>query len=329
MNYRNIVNLNDDIKNNLYRIPKDVDLIVGIPRSGMLAANIIALHLNLPFTDVDGYINNRIMSSGLSRKAIGKKITAIDESKKALIIDDSILRGGEMKRVRDVIEAAGLTEKSLFSAIYCHPEREHDIDLSFEVCPTPRVFEWNLMHHDSIIPQACVDIDGVLCEDPTDEQNDDGPKYREFLRSAQPLLIPTAKVGMLVTSRLEKYRSLTEEWLASHGVQYSELVMMQYASMAERRQANAYASYKGNVYKDSDMILFIESSDDISADIAKESGKYVLCTESQNVYAPTGIGYAKHLAKIQTDKAEALGYRIARKIKRIIFGLTGRNNTVK
>ena len=77
----------------------------------MLAANIIALHLNLPFTDVDGYINNRIMSSGLSRKAIGKKITAIDESKKALIIDDSILRGGEMKRVRGVIEAAGLTEK--------------------------------------------------------------------------------------------------------------------------------------------------------------------------------------------------------------------------
>ena len=64
--------------------------------------------------------------------------------------------------------------------------------------------------------------------------------------------------------------------------------MMQYASMAERRQANAYASYKGNVYKDSDMILFIESSDDISADIAKESGKYVLCTESQNVYGADG-----------------------------------------
>ena len=81
-----------------------------------------------------------------------------------------------MKRVRGVIEAAGLTKKSLFSAIYCQPARENDVDLAFELCPTPRVFEWNLMHHDSIIPQACVDIDGVLCEDPTDEQNDDGPK---------------------------------------------------------------------------------------------------------------------------------------------------------
>ena len=70
------------------------------------------------------------------------------------------------------------------------------------------------------------------------------------------------------------------------------------------------------------MILFIESSDDISADIAKESGKYVLCTESQNVYAPTGIGYAKHLATLQAHKAEALGYRIVRKIKRIAARLT-------
>ena len=47
MNYRNIDDLNHCILQHLSILPRDFDLIVGIPRSGMFPANLLALYLNL------------------------------------------------------------------------------------------------------------------------------------------------------------------------------------------------------------------------------------------------------------------------------------------
>lgn len=63
-----------------------------------------------------------------------------------------------------------------------------------------------------------MDIDGVLCADPTPEENDDGEKYRHFLLNTPPLFIPKVTIGTLVTSRLEKYRPETEAWLQKNHV---------------------------------------------------------------------------------------------------------------
>lgn len=72
----------------------------------------------------------------------------------------------------------------------------------------PRVFEWNVLHH-PVLNDACVDIDGVLCRDPTPAENDDGRKYREFLSTVEPTIVPGQRIGHLVTSRLEQYRPKT------------------------------------------------------------------------------------------------------------------------
>lgn len=50
MNYRSISDLNQIILKRLYIIPRDIDLVVGIPRSGMFPANLLALYLNRPVT---------------------------------------------------------------------------------------------------------------------------------------------------------------------------------------------------------------------------------------------------------------------------------------
>ena len=38
MHYRSISDMNDAIVRNLHRLPRDIDLVVGVPRSGILAA---------------------------------------------------------------------------------------------------------------------------------------------------------------------------------------------------------------------------------------------------------------------------------------------------
>ena len=57
MNFRTINDSNNLISKNLDKIPKDIDLIVGVPRSGLFVANLIALYLNLPLTDFDSFLN--------------------------------------------------------------------------------------------------------------------------------------------------------------------------------------------------------------------------------------------------------------------------------
>jgi hypothetical protein len=64
MNYRSIATLNRQIVNWLDQLPSDLDLIVGIPRSGLLVANLLALHQNLPLTDIDGFLAGKIFYNG-------------------------------------------------------------------------------------------------------------------------------------------------------------------------------------------------------------------------------------------------------------------------
>lgn len=319
MNYRSISELNRIIVENIHRIPTDVDLVVGIPRSGMLAANLIALHCNLAITDVDGLLAGKVMASGLQRASIGRHLRDVAASRTVLVVDDSILSGGEMSRVKSLIDSAGLSSKVLYLAVFYVRERQSDVDIALDLCPLPRVFEWNLMHGHTL-PKCCVDIDGVLCVDPTDEENDDGERYMDFLQNARLLTKPTATIGTLVTSRLEKYRSATEQWLRKHDIRFERLVMMDYATMEERQAAKAYAEFKATAYSKSNAMLFIESSDELSMKIAKLSGKPVLCAETQLLYSPSGLPHAKHQIKLAAQESGAFAMRALRKLKRILSG---------
>ena len=198
MNYRNIADLNHTILKNLHRLPHGIDIVVGIPRSGLLAASLIAIHKNLPFTDLDGHIAGRLLSAGQRLGGDGQQQMPGRVSK-ALVVDDSICSGSEIRNARRRLAAAGLKHEILFSAVYGLPGSADVCDIVLEICHQPRIFEWNLLNH-TLLQSTCFDIDGVLCRDPTEEENDDGDRYRRFIRSAEPYLLPQAPIGYVATS---------------------------------------------------------------------------------------------------------------------------------
>lgn len=312
--------MNRIIVENLYRVPRDVDLIVGVPRSGVLAANLLALHLNLPLTDVSGYVAGRLMGKGMHRAEIIQHAESVSECRRVLVIDDSILTGSEMRRVRKVIDSAGLMKKTIFGAVFYVADRVGDIDLGFELCSAPREFEWNLMHGQSL-SNCFVDIDGVLCVDPTDEENDDGARYIEFIRTARPYLKPSARIGTLITARLEKYRGHTMAWLAEQNIEYDNLIMMGYATMQERQAAQQYAQFKATAFARSDAVLFIESEDALAADIARISGKPAVCVETHEIYDPSGIPLARETLKAKVRQSRSFFERGRNKLTRTVRAL--------
>ncbi|WP_346854255.1 phosphoribosyltransferase family protein [uncultured Draconibacterium sp.] len=274
MYYRNIADLNQIILKRLDVLPRDFDLIVGIPRSGMLPANLLALYLNKPYTDIDSFLNGHIYKAGERGQFFD-----IKSFKKVLVVDDSIASGSALKKSKERLKVMEKDFDLSYCAIYLVPGKEKMVDYYFEAVPIPRYFQWNVFNH-TTLEKACFDIDGVLCVDPTPEQNDDGPIYTDFVLNAPPLYIPGAKIGTIVTSRLEKYRPQTEAWLKKYNIRYNDLVMIDLPNMEARQKLNNHAQHKAKAYLSKPYVLFIESSLSQALEINRITKKPVLCTEN-------------------------------------------------
>jgi len=272
MNYRNITALNNIIIKRLSIIPRDFDLIVGVPRSGMLPANLLALYLNRPYTDIHSFLNGHIYKAGARSQFFD-----ISEFKKILVVDDSIASGSAMIEVKESLKHLESKFDIKYCAVYIIPGKEKMVDYFFEIVPLPRYFQWNILNH-TTLEKACFDIDGVLCEDPLPEQNDDGEKYIDFILNAPPLFIPGSKIGTIVTSRLEKYRKETETWLKNNNIKYNDLVMLDLPNMAARQKANNHGDHKAKAYMAKPYVLFVESELHQAIEINRISKKPVLCT---------------------------------------------------
>jgi orotate phosphoribosyltransferase len=320
VHYRSINDLNADIVNWITRLPKDLDLIVGIPRSGMLVANLLAVHLNLPMTDLDGLLEKRIIAGGgrLNRPA------ALPSPKplKILVVDDIVWTGAQIRKAKERIELADLPHDIQYGVVYIQPYSATLVDHYHERLPGNRLFEWALLHN-QYLTDACMDIDGILCRDTRPGEDDDGPNYQKFLSTVEPSYIPSWPVGWLVTSRLEKYRDLTEEWLARHRVPYGELIMLDLPTARERQRSNASPTFKAMTYRLTGAKIFFESSLPEAVEIANLSARPVYAMDTREMVYPGVEPGGRRQSPLLRNRIAWIGHEMKRK------GLRGTAAAVK
>jgi uncharacterized HAD superfamily protein len=278
----------------------------------MLPANMIALSHNLKLADLTGYLADTPLKQGRTRNPLFAEVLKPSDANHVLVVDDSIDSGRSLESAQSLIAGIGRQQKITYCIVYSTIRSTHKPDVFLEVVPQPRIFEWNVMHR-PFLTQCCLDIDGVLCLDPTNDENDDGSSYINFLLNVPPLVVPSCRVGHLVTSRLEKYRSETEQWLEKHGFVYGQLHMLDLPDAQIRRRLDCHASFKAEVFRSlKDTKLFIESEPNQSARIANIAGKPVLCFRKQKMYYP-GFSYA-----LVENKAHTFARRVLNKLARIV-----------
>ncbi len=310
MHYRSICDLNDDIVNWITRLPKDFDLIVGIPRSGLLVANLLSVHLNLPLTDLNGLFERRVLSGG---GRLNRSVSLDgDEKLKVLIVDDVVWTGAQLTKAKQRVADADLPHEIRYGVVYAQPYSKTVVDFYYEELPGNRLFEWYLLHN-QYMSETCMDIDGVLCRDATAVEDDDGDNYRNFLSTVEPEFTPTWKVGWLVTSRLEKYRELTEEWLARRKIPYGELIMLDLPTAEERRRTKASPGFKAAAYRKTDAKLFIESSLIEAAEIANMSNRPVYSMETRQMVFPGVAPNKRRQSPLLRSRIAWMGHEIRRK----------------
>lgn len=275
-------------------LPPGLAGIAAIPRSGMLPASQLALHLHLPLYSLkDGVlyeIGHGFRLRGARRRSRGP----------ILVVDDTVHNGGTISGIRERLGRRGksyvapLADGSrepaplLWAVSYAEPRGRHLVDFVGADLPTPHLLEWNLFS----CPWSqhfATDFDGILCPDFTPEEDDDGPRYLKALRTRQPLhLFRYGHLPLIVTARLEKYRAPTERWLRRWGVQVGKLVMGPWATQAERSRVclGTWKSEQVNAHlpgAQPPIGMFIESDPIQAAIMAQRTSCSILCPEAGGI----------------------------------------------
>lgn len=281
----NFRNLHELVRDTMLLAPalRDVDVIVGVPRSGMIPAAILATALHKPMGRVD-YADPEdvwiLEILGGARLKIDPTATGLTVA----VVDDSVFTGAAMREDGDILADGSVREvtRCVRCCVYVHPEAVDKVDHYAVVVPPPRVFQWNLFGC-PLIRHCMLDIDGVLCPDAPFE--DDRETYERFITAAPVLHKPLYPVAALATNRLERYREMTEAWLALHGIEYGELFMAPFDTPDARRRMSTPAELKSAWYSQhTDEGILIESHDRLAAQVAANVGRPVVSVQSWAVF---------------------------------------------
>ena len=270
------------IRRNVWKVPSDVDLIVGVPRSGMIAALMLSELTQKPVADVETFMAGRTMECGGRGGLMPKR-----DIRNVLVLDDTVFYGRAMTEVRARLAPLADRYSFIFGCIYtCGEKSRKLVDLYFDDVESnqPVAYEWNILHHyETLTEKTMWDIDGLLCKEPPWDCYKE--QYEAYLRDPVPMVIPTTKIGAIVTYRLEKYRDVTEEWLGRMGINYGKLIMFPAATADERNRMCPSWRFKAMIYKDHEWAhLFMESSDDQAEVIRTYAKKPCYAYDSGKLY---------------------------------------------
>jgi uncharacterized HAD superfamily protein len=271
--------LHSDVPAFSMRLPAGLVGVVGVPRSGLMVASLLALHRHVHLADADTFAR----SGGFYTP--GARLAAFAPSAgKVLLLDDSVLSCRSIDSAERRIREGGRCGRFelIRGAFYAAPAAAERLDVFCRVVPMPRAFQWNWLAHQHL-GQWTSDLDGVVCRDPA-VHDDDGPQYEAAIRNAAPLYLPQRPIRSVITCRVERWRAITEDWLRRHHVQAQELILHPAPNAQARRRQGNYGRWKGEQYRRSPSTLFIESSARQALAIAEVSQKPVLCLENMKVY---------------------------------------------
>lgn len=249
--------------------------IAGVPRSGLKVATEIAIRLGVKVYEASREKGLVELNTGLRLKAdpIHGPMTSFNGE--IVLVEDSTCSGYSIANLRENPELKELPTYAVYGA---SPGKNHINDYAKHL-ELPHWFEWNIWNNGQILEDfnVAIDWDGVLNEDCTVEDDDDGERYINWLTNVKPIRTPrNYKVPFIITARREAYRNIAEEWLAKYHINYGQLIM--FPGTFEERSQTDIGKWKAQEAMKVNSHMFIESCPIQAKTILDNSYLRVICT---------------------------------------------------
>jgi hypoxanthine phosphoribosyltransferase len=272
-NYIPMMMISSDIFEWCKKISSDFDIVVAIPRSGMIIGSVIASYFGKPLSTPDMIIEGKQWMSSISTT---KHNINLNFYNTILVVDDSICSGQQMEHNVNLIQSYLPNKKIIKAVLYKSKESSYPIDFFYKEVSSQNLnqYDFSLMHQKLAANIAC-DLDGILCKDYA------GQNYDDFLRNAIPHRIPTFEIDSIVTARPEEYREITEEWLKKHNVRYKKLYMLPEHNNTDIQKV---LKFKTNILLKEKPDLYWESNPYLAKECHERTGIRTLCFENGILY---------------------------------------------
>lgn len=235
----------------------DCDAVVGIARSGLLPASVLATMLHLPLFSCGK--DGSLTFCGRGTRSVNMEFA---RPRKILLIDDTTASGGTLRRTATIVKSRWPASEVVTAAIY---GVRATADITVRLYPGLHILEWNFFN----APWSdCIatDIDGVLIED-----------GRILQRPHR------APVPVVVSARGMQHYEATARWLASVGITYRHLLMPDeplYGEAAGDWKAKALEPFVRN-----QIVRYVVESESVEAQIMHERLCIpVVCYREKKVY---------------------------------------------
>jgi hypoxanthine phosphoribosyltransferase len=249
-------------------------MIIGVARSGLIPATQLACLLHLPLMSVS--VSDAVpLNLGTGVRGLEMDCKCIT---RALLVDDSCVSGNTLNNVKAKLARHLHGVEIATMAVYCDSQAMTKIDLPLVHAPMPHFFEWN-WSNSFLIPRMAVDLDGLLCPDPSEKVAANPQEYIEWMKNVKPnqFRFNRRPVPAIVTMRPEDTRDITIEWLNKHRIYYDELHCWPGSVVDARRlQQNETIKWKSHILRElkerRGIKIYVDSHRKLAADIAKEAG---------------------------------------------------------
>lgn len=270
------------------KLPTDISMVAGVPRSGMMAAAAIATQLDVPLATLSK--EGQLLHLGNGERGI-RRMARGNSGGKLLVVDDTVYGGHQITKIRNNFKGMPF----LIAAVYANPQAKHIPDVYGELLPSPHFLEWNVFNG-HMLAGHCIDktlqggigldLDGLLCSNPPFADEDSEAFAMRFAEWCE-WAIPTRcrpqlnTIPLVITARLERYRDVTVSWLAKWGMRVKDLVMHPAKVPGQRGSRDAIARWKADHLRKRGVRWFFESNTHpaIALSFAWPEG-YVLDVES-------------------------------------------------
>ena len=245
--------------------------VAGVPRSGMLAASAAAIHLGVPLFEAN--------MDGVRGISHGRRLDNMKQEGRIVVMEDSMNSGVRFSQLRKK-----LGDSHIYAAVFSTPRSIPKADYVHVNLPLPHWFDWWLWGSQYLVNRNIgIDFDGILCHDCPSGCDDDGERYSQWIQSVEPLRHARPYgVGVVITGRLERYRSLTEDWLRRNRQQVKCVHFGQWATAKER---NHVADFKAKKVLELELSAYIESDIRQARRIAEITKRPVVCPAANCVFS--------------------------------------------
>ncbi len=256
-------------------LPPDLDAVVGVARSGLVPASLIASYWHLPLWTVSRVGGVTDPGHGFR---MGADFQPFDPKavRRVLVVDDSAATGKEMPASAALVAAHFPAATVTKAVIYCHPDAAGLVDLWYGIYPGAHYLEWNFFNagHSQ---ESAWDFDGCLCMD----QAADGSTLG---KEPIPLYVPRRNpIPLIVSGRAEDSRAHSMAWLAKFGARVDRMVLRDWELDDTRDHADQIGAWKANEFGRSNCTMFIESDPRQAEIIARATHRRVLCPQLKRV----------------------------------------------